>query len=419
MKNSRFFKKFAVVFALTAICLGLCGCTDFVLINILGMEPDEVAYYKNPEGHVAFSQGEDTEEHYLTVDEVMAYQTAYPECNGEYYKSQLDGEDLLMYNCYLYAMENSYTTFALYVEDNEKDFSYIRHAVCLDSPFLEQNINSGGETYLMWTDGKISYTIEQFTADRWALKMQALEVLKQVVENIPAECDTQTEKMLYLYHYVCDRVEYDTREDNAFRDFLYDAVCQGKSNCDGYSNMYSLLLNLAGVECCETMGDDVEDESLLSEEELLAEEGHTWVVAKIGENYYNFDPTYEDTNDDFMDERVMYFAFSDELVTVKYFDCEDTRPKCTDTSLDFDYVQFAVENLTAYEEIRKIANHTDQQTSWGNYISYILVKGKVSDEVHDAFLDEYINMVYHISHVTTTVMDVGDDTVLKVETKPW
>ncbi len=419
MKNRRFLRRIVLLLALVTICLSLCGCVDFVLIDILGMEPAEAEYYKNPEGHVVFSRGDDSEKKYLSVDEVAGYQTAYPECNSEYYKSQFAGEDLLMYNCYLYAMENSYTTFALYVEDNQKNFNYIRHAVCLDSPFLEQNINKGGESYLLWEDGKISYTIEQFTADRWALKMQALEVLKGVVENIPAECDTQTEKMLYLYNYVCDHMEYATYEDKTFRDYLYDAVCKGKSNCDGYSNMYSLLLNLAGVESCEAMGDDVEDESLLSEEELLEEEGHTWVVAKMDENYYNFDPTFEDTIGEFMDERVMYFAFSDELISVKQIDCEDIRPKCTDTSLDFDYVQFAVENLTAYEEIKKIANYTDQQTSWGNYTSYILVKGKVSDEVHDAFLDEYINMVYHVSYVTTTITEVADDSVLKVVTQPW
>ena len=68
--------------------------------------------------------------------------------------------------------------------------------------------------------------------------------------------------------------------------YFYDAVCTGKSLCDGYSNMLSILFHLIGVECCEAMGQDNDGQS-----------GHTWVVAKLDGEFYNFDPTFEDTGE--------------------------------------------------------------------------------------------------------------------------
>ncbi len=411
-------KKMVVLALSLTLCLCLCGCEKFLFVNILGYSEEFVEYYKNPEGYVVFST--DDEEIYIPTEELSAYTTAYPDCNGEMFKNLLSGEDLLVYNGYLFAMENCYTRFMLYVEDNSKDFGFIREAVSLDSPFLEQNVNVDGETTTRWEDNKkIAFTVEQFESDRWELKMEALEVLREVVSKIPAETDTVLSKMQYLYHYVCDNIEYTSYEKFYGNDFLYDAVCKGKTNCDGYSNMYSLLLNLIGVECCEAMGDDIEDESLLSEEELSEEEGHTWVVAKVDGNYYNFDPTFEDTMEEFLEERLVYFAFSDELVDIKYFDSEESRPKCTDTSLDFDYVGLTVENITDWSQIKKIANFTDSQTAKRRYTNFVLVKSLVDEATHDAFLNRYIEMVYNISHVSTLSVDFNNCSVIRFVTEPW
>ena len=407
----------------TALIAGtLTGCADFIRIDLLGMDPAFVAYLDAPEQYVIFRgdyEGSTEENLYVPVDEILAYETQYPDCNGTYFRDQLTGEDLAVYNAHLYAMENSHGYFELYVANNEKDFTYIREYLSLDSPFLEQNFNTDGEDAWLWDNGtRIGFCMEQFTEARWELKMQALESCRNIVANLPEGLDRE-QTMLHLYRYVCDRVEYITYEDGYDQDFLYDAVCVGRSNCDGYSNMLALLYNLAGINCCEAMGSELEDPDNATEEELEATSGHTWVVAEIDGAFYNFDPTYEDGTEDFQTDPPVYFRFSDELVDMKSMDCDLLRPRCTDTSRDFDYTQLTVENITDKQQIRQIAKFTDQQTVQGNFTTFVLVTTPVTDEAYDSLLDIYVEMVDNISYVTTDCVDLGSCSVIRFVTEPW
>ena len=407
----------------TALIAGmLTGCADFIRIDLLGMDPAFVAYLDAPEQYVIFRgdhEGSAEENLYVPMDEILAYQSQYPDCNGTYFRDQLTGEDLAVYNAHLYALENSHGYFEMHVANNEKDFTYIREYLSLDTPFLEQNFNSEGETTWLWDNGtRIGFSMEQFTQSRWELKMQALASCRNIVANLP-EGLNQEQTMLHLYRYVCDRVEYITYEDGYDQDFLYDAVCMGKSNCDGYSNMLALLYNLAGINCCEAMGSELEDPDTATEEELKASSGHTWVVAEIDGAFYNFDPTYEDSTEDFAAEPPMYFRFSDELVDMVSMDCDLLRPRCTDTAWDFDFTQLTVENITDKQQIRKIAQYTDQQAAKGNFITFVLVTSPVPDDAFDIFWDSYTNLVYNISYISGSSVDFDHCSVIRFVTEPW
>ena len=92
---------------------------------------------------------------------------------------------------------------------------------------------------------------------------------------------------------------------NMYQGFVYFSYALASA-----SNMLMLLFRLIGVECCEAAGYDVD----VSAEEVYEDAGgHTWVVAKVDGNWYNFDPTYEDTKGDDWDSDTMYFGFSDLL----------------------------------------------------------------------------------------------------------
>ena len=420
MKKLRYLCLLLLCAVLVAGILG--GCADFIRIDLLGLDPAFVAYLDAPEQYVLFRsnyEGSTEENVYVPLEEILAYQTQYPDCNGTYFRDQLSGEDLAIYNAHLYALENSHGYFELFVANNEKDFTYIREYLSLDTPFLEQNFNTEGETVWLWDEGdRIGFSMEQFTEARWELKMQALASCRNIVANLPQGLD-QEQTMLHLYRYVCDSVEYITYEDGYDQDFLYDAVCVGKTNCDGYSNMLALLYNLAGIDCCEAMGSELEDPDNATEEELEASEGHTWVVAQLDGTYYNFDPTYEDSSEDFPAEPPIYFRFSDELVDMASMDCDLLRPRCTDTAWDFDYTQLTVENITDKKQIREIARYTDRQTKQGNYTAYVLVTSPVSEEAYDGLLDIYIEMVNNISYVTTDWLDFGHYSVIRFVTEPW
>lgn len=337
----------------------------------------------SPADFVTFSRSTEPREVKVPVSEILEYETQYPDCNGTWFRNFLTGEELVVYNSYLYALENRFIHFRVYVKDSDKDFSEIRDMVSLDSPFLEQNyshyeyiskwpINYAGES--------ISVSMEQFTDSRWEMKLEALEKCREIVANIPPEYQTQQEKMEYLYRYVCDHVEYVMYESFADESYLYDAVCKGETVCDGYSNMLSLLFRLIGVECCEVMGISVGEEY-----------GHTWVVARYEGKFYNFDPTFEDTADIEI-HPLTYFGFSDKLVSMDWFSFALKRPRCISTSRDYHYVDLAVESITQYDDVKQIAQCVEKNLDAGVYTALLRVTDQVKDSHYDKLFDTY---AYH------------------------
>lgn len=411
MKKMTRWTIWAVLLILLAfLCCG-CGAEEpeettvpVQTLETAATEPEETLPPRNPEwapkeeynqnesGYVRFSRDSGTTlEVYVSRNYILDYESAYADCNGIWFRDQLSEEDRCIYNSYLYAMENQCTWFDLYVEDNDKDFRFVREAVSLGSPFLEQNTNRLGigeyihKNPRNYMGESISFYLPQFSEDRWALKMEAYEKCKEIVANIPPEYTTQEEKMEYLYRYVCDHVEYVMYENMADEDHLYDAVCRGEAVCDGYSNMLNLLFCLIGVESYEAMGSNYEDLTLLTPEELAEAMGHTWVVAKIGDSFYNFDPTHEDTREDGGDD-LMYFGFSDDLLSVKYLDCEDLRPQCLDISRDGRMADIVVEDRENNAQILAVSQLLDARMEEGETVTTVLIRDLTTEKQIHGFM---------------------------------
>ena len=92
--------------------------------------------------------------------------------------------------------------------------------------------------------------------------------------------------------------------DVANEHFLYDGLIKGKTHCDGTANMYSLLLNLAGVENFERSYDGGEDKA-----------GHTWNALKLDGVWYNTDATALRDREDFEFRTKRTFAVEDRLMS--------------------------------------------------------------------------------------------------------
>lgn len=407
----KWLKKGLLVLLILAVVVSIMGCkiwdprSALLETTMPTEDPVKAAYKSDPASFVIFSRSTEPRECYVSISELLEYETQYPDCNGTWFRDQLSGEDLIIYNSYLYALENRFIHFTLYVEDSDKDFSYIRELVSLDSPFLEQNytyyediwkkpINHIGE--------RITVSMEQFTDSRWEMKMEALAKCRDVVQNIPPEYQTQQAKMEYLYDYVCDNVEYVTYERMIDESYFYDAVCKGQTLCDGYSNMLSLLFRMIGVECCEVMGNGEEEQS-----------GHTWVVAKLNGVFYNFDTTYEDTCDKQTEQR-LFFGFSDDLLDMSVIDYEQMRPKCTDTSRDFIYADITVSSFTDREEVKKIAALAEERMKAGENITLIEVEGTVDSEEYDLFFDRFFTYTQRGKEVSLACWDMGNSTLIEV-----
>ena len=379
----------------------------------------EETYKEDPAAYIVFTRSAAPTKCYVSVSEIMEYTTQYPDCNGTWFRDQFQGEDLCIYNGYLYAMENHYTSFELYVEDNDKDFSYIRNALSLDSPFVAQNYDHSEKFWSQPTNyigERLLVHSDQFTASRWEKNMEALEKCREIVSTIPDTASTQEAKMEYLYRYVCENVAYEDYDLVGRDDYLYDAVIEGVTFCDGYSNMLNLLFRLAGIESYEAMGSNVEDLYNATEEELENYGGHTWVVAQLDGQFYNFDPTFDSTTD-WNDGVLHYFAYSDDLVSTKYIDLEQYRPKCTDTSRDFPYAHMIVANITDENIAKSIVDLTEQRASNGEYSTIIAVQAPVSSGDFDNFLVYYEQYNQKIRHVDFYFEDMRNSTVLELVAK--
>jgi len=243
------------------------------------------------------------------------------------------------------------------------------------------------------------FAMDQFTMSRWKMKMEALEKCREVVAGIPGECKTLLKKMEYLYDYVCDHVEYVKYESMADESYFYDAVINGKTVCDGYSNMLNLLFNLIGVECCEAMGSDIEDISQATPEEIENSNGHTWVVAKVDGEFYNFDVTFDDSGDGTKKTK-KYFGISDQIVGVKYIDYEEIRPKCTNTSRDYNYADLVVSTKSGTEE--KIANSIKKHFSDNNTEFYLVINEIISTSEANKYIDSVFANIYLKKDVMAT-----------------
>ncbi|MBO5837547.1 MAG: transglutaminase domain-containing protein, partial [Oscillospiraceae bacterium] len=366
-------------------------------------DPVEEAYKKDPASFVEFSRSTEPRQKFVSVQELLEYESQYADCNSTWFRDQLSGEDLVIYNSYLYALENRFIYFNMYVEDNDKDFSYIREMVSLDSPFLEQNYSDYEYTWKRPTNyigEQIRFSMEQFTDSRWKMKMEALNKCRQIVENIPKKCSTQRAKMEYLYDYVCDNVEYVDYESMVDESYFYDAVCKGETVCDGYSNMLLILFRLIGVECCEVMANGEE-----------GQDGHTWVVAKLNDLFYNFDPTYEDTDEVKSDKR-RYFGFSDQLVSMKTLEYEDMRPKCTDTSRDFNYADIVVSSFTDKSAVKEIAALAEKRLANGKKKTLVGVKGSVQEKEYDRFFDRFFVYAKKSKKISISVSNMRNGTLV-------
>ncbi|MBO7218022.1 MAG: hypothetical protein J6V50_04905, partial [Clostridia bacterium] len=138
----------------------------------------------------------------------------------------------------------------------------------------------------------------------WESKLDAIENARKIVEKMPKNLG-EAEKAKYLHSYTVENVDYfDYGDKDKNITYLYDGIVGGKTNCDGSTNMYALLLNIAGVDCYEKWHKGEGETS-----------GHTWNMVEIDGVWYNVDATSPLNKENFDIEvfQKRYFAFEDRM----------------------------------------------------------------------------------------------------------
>lgn len=314
-------KIFALLLALVLAAAVLSGCVDpalkdRLLEDAVGLlaEPTEPA-----EPYIGFTAEETIEDmaqlEKPDMEQLKNYQSQYRQYNSYIYYEGLNDDEKLIYHAYEYALDHSYPYFWVdqrLLQGLTWDTFDILWFLALDTPLVEQNLSQSNHDYTVTHSvfqvetASETYTriyVENFTAGRLIRKLQAIGEAEQIVAQMP-EGLTDWEKAEYYFDYLGENVSYEEYIEG--EEYLYDALCLKKTNCDGYANAFSLLCSFSGPKCFEKLSDP-EDGT----------DGHTWNAVLLDGSWINVDATgaCEDVTSECENrsqERI-YFGFPDAL----------------------------------------------------------------------------------------------------------
>lgn len=221
------------------------------------------------------------------TDELKYYTSEYTKYNSYIHFQNLNENERLVYKAIEYALYNSYRHIvfdASLLKDSELTVINVLDMVAADTPLLEQNIWRTCEEVELAVDlesgEQITYkgtllSCDNFVFTVFGKKKDAIKLAEGIIEEMPKGL-SELETAKYLYKYLGKSTYYD-RGESGIQYYLYDALSGTSTHCDGFANAYSLLCNMAGLQCYEKLWDPV------------GEDGHTWNAVKIKNAWYNVD----------------------------------------------------------------------------------------------------------------------------------
>ena len=255
-----------------------------------GISSEQVA--KPVEPFIGFSETEvksPDELHQVKVEEIQNYTSKYSEFNTYTYFEHLNDAEKLLYHAFEYALDEAQSCFwigAKLLEDMERPVSQVLEFLSLDSAMVGQNYeHRQGEATLEYSDGKsetqaekyLVVMVDNFEREELQRKEEAVEKARQIVSKV-SDFATQRETAEYFYDYLGEFVTYEATIEG--REYLYSALCEEKTNCDGYTNAFALLCSLADIPCIEIISDTPKGEI-----------GHTWNAIYLEDRWVHVDST--------------------------------------------------------------------------------------------------------------------------------
>ncbi len=168
------------------------------------------------------------------------------------------------------------------------------------------------------------------------------------VDQIVAAAKEQPDlfhQVLYVYDTIMDGAEYDydLAESNDIKDLglsAYGCLVEGKTICSGYALAFRSIMEKLGIEC------GVEFNSY---QYLSMFVGHVWNYCKLDDEYYYFDLTWDDTDDDQYPSSHLFFGLNrEDLEKASYYvTSKSPIPKCNGTK--YNYYRYMGLNFATYD----------------------------------------------------------------------
>lgn len=267
----------------------------------------------------------------LKPEELQNYTSRYSNYNTYIYFEHLNDSEKLLYHAYEYALDEAMPYF--WIDDRllqgmERSAFEVLEFLALDSAVVEQNISysQGGysvtHTILNVQTASETYTsvaVENFARENLQHKDEAIEKATAILSGAPEDVSPR-EMAEYFYDYLGENVTYESDIDG--EEYLYAALCQGRTNCDGFTNAFSLLCSMADIPCIEINSETPEDQ-----------EGHTWNAIYLEDRWVHVDGTGagDDVTSECENRRIerVDFGFPDSLLTdqIQYADLVPNCPE--------------------------------------------------------------------------------------------
>ena len=355
-------------------------------------EPEEVV-----EPFIGFSEtdAEKTDQLLqLEPEEVRDYESRYSMYNSYTYFAHLNDSEKLLYRAYEYALDEALPYFWVddrLLQDMEWTEFEVLEMLALDSAVVEQNVSIANRGYtvthtvLNVETASESYTaiyVENFSRERLKHKEEAIRKAKDELSKMTAI--TAREQAEYIYDFLGTNVTYET--DIEGEEYLYTAICEGRTNCDGYTNAFALMCALTDIPCIEINSDTPE-----------GEEGHTWNAVYLEDRWVHVDATGAEQDVDAecenrKEERI-YFGLPDALLEdpVQY---ADMIPACPEGLTPVVHIPSgAVENFE--EKVEAAFKENDNKVA-----VFLVDEGDLEKQITQEMVNELGFAVYYLHYET-------------------
>ena len=238
------------------------------------------------------------------------------------------------------------------------EVDYITNCVRMDSP----RILWYSSEYLYNDDdnGLIYECMPQYYIDLKKDKVSAIKDVQLKTEPVIAQAmtyNTEIERVKYIHDYIIYNTELNEQAD--YNQSAYSVLVNNEGLCASYTRAFQYYMQELGIPCLEVMGEG-------------AGEPHSWVVLKVGGDWYEMDVMWDDTETAYeFDFDYVYFMGNREMFELNHIigkEGIDLLPAITGTyymPLNYEYINGS-DNLDFGTSVYDVNIHRSMPVGWCN-----------------------------------------------------
>ena len=207
-----------------------------------------------------------------------------------YYLPELQSDEAANFEALYAGIQAFEDTIELPVAVSSEEISDLMHLLTNECPELLQLSSR-------WVEHSNLLGLVVSVSPEYSLSKEAFDTqtaaINALIQNWQSALSGQSayQAELTIYNYIIENCVYSTQAENC--QSAYGALIDGQAKCDGRAKALVWGLRSLGIKSSVITGST-----------------HAWVIAHIGDFDYNVDPTYDDNEDDGIQQPLCYAYFN-------------------------------------------------------------------------------------------------------------